>query len=435
MGGYTHTIDSLTSNPLPNRHAWSGYSAGFIKTVVRLPASATGQNIQLRWRCATDDGTGGGNWFIDSVSITTPSCCGNIVAPVITTQPTNRTAVIGENVTFNVGNSGTLPMSYQWRLGGTNLSAATNSSITRTNVQLSNTGAYSVVVSNAAGTATSSNAVLTVLDPNVSLIIARWDFNSLIPDGSTTTGTTTPAIGTGTALLYGGVSSAFATGSSNDTNTSDNSAWNTTTYPAQGAGNKTKGVQFAVSTAGRQNITVTFDERASSSANKYVRMLYTTNGSTFAEYPTANVMPAADMFQSKTNSLAGIPGVNNNPSFAFRLLSEFESTAITNTNANYVTAGGSPYSGSGTMRYDMVTVWGTPIPVVSPPISLSSLGYATNGQFHFTLVGATGFTWIVQASTDLSNWISLATNTVPFTFTDTNTAGLPQRFYRARFSQ
>jgi len=40
----------------------------------------------------------------------------------------------------------------------------------------------------------------------------------------------------------------------------------------------------------------------------------------------------------------------------------------------------------------------------------------------------------VQASPDLSNWVSLVTNTVPFTFTDTNNGSQPQRFYRAKLA-
>jgi hypothetical protein len=33
----------------------------------------------------------------------------------------------------------------------------------------------------------------------------------------------------------------------------------------------------------------------------------------------------------------------------------------------------------------------------------------------------------------LSNWTVLQTNNCPFTFTDTNTSGLPCQFYRAQY--
>ncbi len=85
-----------------------------------------------------------------------------IVAPVVTTQPVSQTVTAGANVTFNVGVSGSASLSYQWQYGGNNISGATGTSLTLTNVQVSNGGNYSVTVTNAGGSTTSSNAALTV---------------------------------------------------------------------------------------------------------------------------------------------------------------------------------------------------------------------------------------------------------------------------------
>lgn len=52
-GGYNTTLSSGYSNPLAGRQAWSGNSGGFVTTTVNLPAVTEGQNVQLRWRCAT----------------------------------------------------------------------------------------------------------------------------------------------------------------------------------------------------------------------------------------------------------------------------------------------------------------------------------------------------------------------------------------------
>jgi hypothetical protein len=84
-----------------------------------------------------------------------------IGAPVITAQPTNQTVIVGANATITLG-AGNNPTSFQWRFNGTKIPNATNSSLTLTNVQLSDTGKYSVVVSNSVGSVTSSNATLTV---------------------------------------------------------------------------------------------------------------------------------------------------------------------------------------------------------------------------------------------------------------------------------
>jgi len=70
------------------------------------------------------------------------------------------------------------------------------------------------------------------------------------------------------------------------------------------------------------------------------------------------------------------------------------------------------------------------------PVRLSSLGRAANGQFPLRLAAPSDFRYAIEASTDLRQWTSLKTNTVAngsFDFTDTNTAALPRRFYRARF--
>ncbi len=88
-----------------------------------------------------------------------------IVPPLITAQPQNVTTNQGSNATFTVAASGTGPFGYQWRFNAANISGATASSYTRSNVQSSNAGNYSVTVSNFAGTALSSNALLTVIVP------------------------------------------------------------------------------------------------------------------------------------------------------------------------------------------------------------------------------------------------------------------------------
>jgi hypothetical protein len=46
------------------------------------------------------------------------------------------------------------------------------------------------------------------------------------------------------------------------------------------------------------------------------------------------------------------------------------------------------------------------------------------------VAGVPGFNYAVQASTNLIDWVSLITNTSPFTFVDTNSTNSPQQFYR-----
>jgi hypothetical protein len=85
--------------------------------------------------------------------------------PVVTLQPTNRTVVAGGSVTFSVAASGAQPISYQWRLNGTNLDGATGSSFTLAQTQPTDAGLYSALLANGAGAVLSSNALLTVNPP------------------------------------------------------------------------------------------------------------------------------------------------------------------------------------------------------------------------------------------------------------------------------
>jgi hypothetical protein len=105
----------------------------------------------------------------------------DLSAPSIITQPFSQTAIIGSNATFSVSAIGTARLYYQWRFNGASITGATNSTYTRINVQIPDAGNYSVVVTNATGTATSANAVLTVnLSPMHRIML---DGLSFLPNG------------------------------------------------------------------------------------------------------------------------------------------------------------------------------------------------------------------------------------------------------------
>lgn len=83
--------------------------------------------------------------------------------PIIVTQPVSRTGFIGTNFTFSVSATGALPLTYQWYFNTNNpIDGATNASLTLTNIQKSQAGAYSVFVTNAYGWTNSTFAFLTV---------------------------------------------------------------------------------------------------------------------------------------------------------------------------------------------------------------------------------------------------------------------------------
>ena len=56
------------------------------------------------------------------------------------------------------------------------------------------------------------------------------------------------------------------------------------------------------------------------------------------------------------------------------------------------------------------------------------------GQFGLAVAGVPGYPYVVQASTNLVNWVSIQTNTAPFTFVDANAGQFSQRFYRSIYN-
>jgi hypothetical protein len=102
-------------------------------------------------------------------------------APVIITQPTNQMVAVGDSTSFSVTATGIAPLDYQWWHVSSSIPGATNSTLTLTNVQLGDAGAYFVVVSNADGSVTSSNAALIVIPSTATVLVV----NTSAPGGST----------------------------------------------------------------------------------------------------------------------------------------------------------------------------------------------------------------------------------------------------------
>jgi hypothetical protein len=85
--------------------------------------------------------------------------------PAITSQPASKSVAAGTNVSFNVTATGTAPLAYQWSKGASAILGATNSSYSIAAVTTNDAANYKVVITNSAGSITSSVATLTVLLP------------------------------------------------------------------------------------------------------------------------------------------------------------------------------------------------------------------------------------------------------------------------------
>ncbi|MGA2242985.1 MAG: immunoglobulin domain-containing protein [Verrucomicrobiota bacterium] len=124
-----------------------------LQAIITSPTGGAGSGV-LNW-----DKT---NWLMTVYGDT---------APTIVADPQSQSYTAGQSATFTVAAGGSAPLSYQWYFNNTNtpIANATNTSLTLANLQTTNAGTYSVIVSNLAGSATSASAVLTVANSSPTL--------------------------------------------------------------------------------------------------------------------------------------------------------------------------------------------------------------------------------------------------------------------------
>jgi hypothetical protein len=92
-----------------------------------------------------------------------------LVPPGITMagQPKDKVVAAERAASFSVLANGTTPLSYQWRFEGADLPGASNPTLSIPRTQLTNAGAYTVLVANLAGGVTSRVAQLSVAQASV----------------------------------------------------------------------------------------------------------------------------------------------------------------------------------------------------------------------------------------------------------------------------
>jgi hypothetical protein len=165
------------------------YTGGTLSTLNLMGANDDFRGLQSQ---VSFNAAAGTTYQIQVAGFSSEGNVGNIVlnitaalsSPFIALQPQSRTVPLGTNVAFSVGAFGSPPLSYQWRRDGVALPGATTATLTLQNVQASQEGGYSVVVSNPLGASTSVVATLTVDDGLISVqrttlvpLHQTWRFN------------------------------------------------------------------------------------------------------------------------------------------------------------------------------------------------------------------------------------------------------------------
>ena len=108
--------------------------------------------------------TNSGNTATSNPAQLTVTVVATNVAPQFTAQPVAQTVTIGAGASFSATASGTPTPTYQWSKNGSVLVGATASTYTIASTALTDAGTFTVVATNAAGSA-SSNAVTLTVNP------------------------------------------------------------------------------------------------------------------------------------------------------------------------------------------------------------------------------------------------------------------------------
>ncbi len=173
-------------------------------TAALLVNNATPAMIGDEFRCVVSNSIG-------SATSNTAAIAPLSGAPVIVTQPAGTTVLQGQTATFSVVATGNPTPTYQWRKGGAAIAGATTATLTLANAQPAATGAYDVVVTNAAGSITSNTVALSV---SVAPAITTQPVGATVNPGQTVT-FTVAATGTPAPTYQWRKASATISGATN----------------------------------------------------------------------------------------------------------------------------------------------------------------------------------------------------------------------------
>jgi len=160
MVGQTATFSAAASGTAPLTFQWQKNMANITmnanSSTYTTPAAQAGDD-GATFRVVVTNSAGSATSNAATLSVTSST------KPAITTQPVNQSVTVGATATFTVVASGTAPLTYQWIQGTTNIPNSNSPSFTTPATTAGDNGeTFKVMVSNSAGSVTSSPATLTV---------------------------------------------------------------------------------------------------------------------------------------------------------------------------------------------------------------------------------------------------------------------------------
>jgi hypothetical protein len=198
--GQTATFTAVAAGTAPLTYQWH-------KNAVNI-VGATSANYTTPTTATSDSGSAF-TVAVSNTAGTVTSAAATLtvnpapVAPTVTTPPASQTVTAGQTATFTAVAAGTAPLAYQWQKNGANIAGQTSASYTTPTTMTADSGStFDVVVSNTAGSVTSTKATLTV---NPALVAGIQVSSNPINFGSDVVGSNSTQLliitNTGTATL------------------------------------------------------------------------------------------------------------------------------------------------------------------------------------------------------------------------------------------
>ncbi|MGA2244124.1 MAG: protease pro-enzyme activation domain-containing protein [Verrucomicrobiota bacterium] len=372
-------------------------------------------------------------------------------------QPMGEALPAGATAFLSVAAYGQEPLTYQWKLNGTNIPGATASSLSLTNVQTSQSGNYTAAIGNAYGNVVSSPALVTVV--SASQLTATFDTLSSswapVPDGYDGFNWTNFFIDAGNPI--GMVSSpnvAVNVDTTKASTISRSSPFNLISCYVTASYYTNQEVEAK----GYYNGMLVYDLTNDLSDTTPAQFQFDYYGITEVDFiPYINGTPWFGFFQmdnvvfvegtgSSSPTPTGSLEVFIKPATAISSgalwqvdggLPEASGATISGLTATNHTVSFLPARGWTRPAYQTVAVGANQTTaamgmyILPAPLffQAGSLRWNTNG-FQVSVSNASGFAAIVQSSTNLQSWQNIFTNTGSFLFTDPSAPHFNQQYYR-----